>query len=44
MAKTKERDFDTVNDGSHAIRSFTAGDFLIIGYNSSGITESSQVL
>ncbi len=29
MAK-KERDFDTVNDGSHAIRKFSVGDFLII--------------
>ena len=29
MAK-KVRDFDTVNDGSHAIRKFTIGDFLII--------------
>ncbi len=29
MAK-KEREFDTVNDGSHAIRKFTIGDFLII--------------
>ena len=29
MAK-KEKDFDTINDGSHAIRKFTIGDFLII--------------
>ena len=26
----KEKEFDTVNDGSHAIRSFTIGDFLIM--------------
>ncbi len=26
----KEKDFDTINDGSHAIRKFTIGDFLII--------------
>ena len=32
MAKDRVRDFDnsTVNDGSHAIRRFTVGDFLII--------------
>ena len=29
MAK-KEKDFDTINDGSHAIRKFTVGDFLIM--------------
>ena len=29
MAK-KEKDFDTINDGSHAIRRFTVGDFLIM--------------
>lgn len=29
MAK-KEKEFDTVNDGSHAIRKFTLGDFIII--------------
>ena len=29
MAK-KEKDFDTINDGSHAIRKFTFGDFIII--------------
>ncbi len=30
MAKEKIKDFDTVNDGSHAIRRFSVGDFLII--------------
>ncbi|MBR6185973.1 MAG: carbohydrate ABC transporter permease [Clostridia bacterium] len=31
MAKNKTiKDFDTVNDGSHAIRKFSVGDFLII--------------
>ncbi len=30
MAKNKEKEFDTINDGSHAIRKFTIGDFLII--------------
>ena len=32
MAKKKNRDIEnsTVNDGSHAIRKFTVGDFLII--------------
>ena len=32
MAKEKTRDIDnsTVNDGSHAIRRFSIGDFLII--------------
>jgi len=30
MAKEKTRDFDPVNDGSHAIRKFTFGDFIII--------------
>ncbi len=29
MAK-KEKDFDTINDGSHAIRKFSIGDFIII--------------
>ncbi len=29
MAK-KEREFDTINDGSHAIRKFSIGDFVII--------------
>ena len=29
MAK-KEKDFDTINDGSHAIRKFSVGDFIII--------------
>ena len=29
MAK-KEKDFDTINDGSHAIRKFSIGDFVII--------------
>ena len=29
MAK-KEREFDTINDGSHAIRKFSIGDCLII--------------
>ena len=26
----KEKDFDTINDGSHAIRKFNIVDFLII--------------
>ncbi|MBQ9307283.1 MAG: carbohydrate ABC transporter permease [Clostridia bacterium] len=30
MAKEKVKEFDTVNDGSHAIRKFTVGDFFII--------------
>jgi len=30
VAKNKEKEFDTINDGSHAIRKFTIGDFLII--------------
>ena len=30
MAKEKVKEFDTVNDGSHAIRKFSIGDFLII--------------
>ena len=30
MAKEKVKEFDTINDGSHAIRRFTIGDFLII--------------
>ena len=30
MAKEKVKDFDPINDGSHAIRKFTIGDFLII--------------
>ena len=30
MAKEKVKDFDTVNDGSHAIRHFSIGDFIII--------------
>ena len=30
MAKEKVKEFDTINDGSHAIRKFTIGDFLII--------------
>ena len=30
MAKEKVKDFDTVNDGSHAIRRFSMGDFIII--------------
>ena len=30
MAKNMEKEFDTINDGSHAIRKFTIGDFLII--------------
>ena len=30
MAKEKTKDFDTVNDGSHAIRHFSIGDFIII--------------
>ncbi len=30
MAKQKVKDFDTVNDGSHAIRHFSIGDFVII--------------
>ena len=30
MAKDRTKDFDTINDGSHAIRKFTFGDFLII--------------
>lgn len=30
MAKEKIKEFDTVNDGSHAIRKFTFGDLLII--------------
>ncbi|MBQ3705980.1 MAG: carbohydrate ABC transporter permease [Clostridia bacterium] len=29
MAK-KEKEFDTINDGSHAIRKFSIGDFLVI--------------
>ena len=30
MARTKEKEFDTINDGSHAIRRFTIGDFIIM--------------
>ena len=30
MAKNKEREFDTVSDGSHAVKKFTVIDFLII--------------
>ena len=30
MARNKEKEFDTINDGSHAIRKFTIGDFLIM--------------
>ena len=30
MAKEKIRDFDTINDGSHAIRKFSIGDAIII--------------
>ena len=29
-SKEKTKDFDTVNDGSHAIRHFSIGDFIII--------------
>ena len=30
VAKEKIKDFDTINDGSHAIRKFSIGDFIII--------------
>ena len=30
MAKNKEKEFDTINDGSHAIRKFSVGDLIII--------------